>query len=119
MTESSPPKLVPDTSFSPDQVLDFWFGPRNARGASRPEWFRKDEKFDAEIRRRFGELHGAAARGELEAWRASPEPMLALVVVLDQFSRNLYRAEARAFAQDAHARECARQALARGDDLGS
>ena len=54
----------------------------------------------------------------LEAWRAAAEPMLALVVVLDQFSRNLYRDEARAFAQDAHARECAGQALARGDDLG-
>ena len=99
------------------QVLDFWFGPRDARGGARAEWFRKDEKFDAEIRRRFAELHGQAARGELEAWRASPEPMLALVVVLDQFSRNLHRGEARAFAQDAHARECARQALARGDDL--
>ncbi len=103
---------------NPDAVLNFWFGPRDARGGARPEWFRKDDKLDAEIRRRFGELHAAAARGELEAWRASPEPVLALVVVLDQFSRNLYRAEARAFAQDAHARECARQALARGDDLG-
>jgi uncharacterized protein (DUF924 family) len=99
-------------------VLDFWFGPQEARGKARPEWFRKDEKFDAEIRRRFGELHARAARGGLEAWRASPEPMLALVIVLDQFSRNLYRNDARAFAQDAHALECARQAIARGDDLG-
>jgi len=103
---------------APADVLDFWFGPRDARGAVRPDWFRKDDAFDAEIRRHFGELHARASRRELEAWRSSVEPMLALVVVLDQFSRNLYRGDARAFAQDAHARECAREALARGDDLG-
>jgi uncharacterized protein (DUF924 family) len=98
-------------------VLDFWFGPVGRRGPARPEWFRKDAKFDAAIRERFGETHRAAAAGELEAWRASPEPMVALVVVLDQFSRNLHRDDARAFAQDAHALDCAREALARGDDL--
>ena len=98
------------------EVLDFWFGA--TPGRERPEWFRKDPAFDEEIRRRFGDLHAAAARRELEAWRASPEPMLALVVVLDQFSRNLYRNDARAFAQDAHALECANQAIARGDPLG-
>ena len=100
---------------SPQDVLDFWFGV--PAGASRAEWFRKDAAFDESIRRRFGDLHAAAARRELEGWRASPEPMLALVVVLDQFSRNLHRNDPRAFAQDAHARECANQALARGDDL--
>jgi uncharacterized protein (DUF924 family) len=99
-----------------DEVLDFWFGPSGARGKARPEWFRKDAAFDEEIRRRFGDLHRAAAARELEAWRASPEPMVALVVALDQFSRNLFRGDARAFAQDAHARECAREAVDRGDD---
>jgi uncharacterized protein (DUF924 family) len=99
-------------------VLDFWFGPLAERGKARREWFRKDPAFDAEIRRRFGELHGEAARGELDAWRLSPEPNLALVIVLDQFSRNLYRDDPRAFAQDEHARECAQEALARSDDLG-
>jgi uncharacterized protein (DUF924 family) len=98
-------------------VLDFWFGPREGRGKARAEWFKKDDAFDAQIRERFAELHAKAARRELEAWRASAEPMLALVIVLDQFSRNLYRGDARAFAQDAHARECAREALARSDDL--
>ena len=96
-------------------MLEFWFGAEP--GAQRGEWFRKDEAFDAEIRRRFGELHASAARREREAWRASPEPMLALVVVLDQFSRNLFRDDVRAFAQDGHARECAVQATGRGDDL--
>lgn len=97
-------------------ILDFWFGPPQARGKSRPEWFRKDETFDAEIRRRFGALHAAAALGELECWRAEPLSMLALIVVLDQFSRNLHRGDARSFAQDPHALACAREAIARGDD---
>jgi uncharacterized protein (DUF924 family) len=106
-----------DEARSPEAVLEFWFGPVERRGQARREWFRKDADFDAEIRRRFGALHARAALRELEPWRASPQPMLALVVVLDQFSRNLYRADARAFAQDAHARECAREAIDRGDDL--
>jgi uncharacterized protein (DUF924 family) len=101
----------------PGTVLGFWFGV--PRGKARPEWFRKDEKFDGEIRRRFGELHAAAARRELDGWRGQRESMLALVVVLDQFSRNLFRDDPRAFAQDGYARECAREALARGDDAAS
>jgi uncharacterized protein (DUF924 family) len=96
-------------------VLSFWFG--EPPGPSRAEWFRKDAAFDARLRERFGALHEAAVRGEREAWRASAEPMLALVLVLDQFSRNLYRGDARAFAADAHARECTTEALMRGDDL--
>lgn len=112
----APGKAVPDTTFR--DVLDFWFGPPGLRGKSRPEWFRKDEAFDAEIRRRFLALHACAALGEREGWRAEPHPMLALVIVLDQFSRNLYRGDARAFAQDGHALACAREALARGDVAG-
>ena len=108
--------MVSDTGYS--DVVDFWFGPPQARGTARPEWFRKDAKLDAEIRRLFAALHASAALGEREAWRARPRPMLALVIVLDQFSRNLYRGDARAFAQDAHALACSREALARGDDAG-
>jgi uncharacterized protein (DUF924 family) len=102
-----------ETGYVP--VLGFWFG--EPRGKGRAEWFRKDPAFDGDIRARFGALHAAASRRELEAWRASPEPMLALVILLDQFSRNLYRGDARAFAQDAHALECAKEAVMRGDDL--
>jgi uncharacterized protein (DUF924 family) len=102
----------------PEQVLDFWFGGEGRRGKARAKWFSKDETFDGALRERFGELHAQASRRELEDWRASPEPMLALVLLLDQVSRNLYRDDPRAFAQDAHALDCARQALARGDDLG-
>ena len=99
-------------------ILEFWFGLARGLGSPRIEWFRKDPKFDAEIRKRFGDLHAAAAEGRLEAWRASPEPMLALVILLDQFSRNLFRNDPRAFAQDAKARDCAAEALLRKDDLG-
>jgi uncharacterized protein (DUF924 family) len=101
-------------SFQPAPVLEFWFGV--PPGPSRVEWFRKDEAFDARIRDRFGPLHEAASRRALDGWRAAPESMLALVVVLDQFSRNLYRGDARAFAQDAYALECANEAITRGDD---
>jgi uncharacterized protein (DUF924 family) len=109
--------VTPTLDSDPNAVLDFWFGPLDRRGPARPEWFRKDARFDEEIGTRFGATHRAAAAGELEAWRASPEPMVALVLVLDQFSRNLYRNDPRAFAQDDHARDCARESLARRDDL--
>jgi uncharacterized protein (DUF924 family) len=99
---------------TPTEVLAFWFGENP--GAQRAEWFRKDAAFDALIRSRFGALHAAASKRELESLRAVPESMLALVVVLDQFSRNLYRGDPRAFAQDAYALECANEALARGDE---
>ena len=102
----------------PVGVLDFWFGPLDTRGKARAEWFRKDGAFDEAIRERFGATHAAAAAHELEAWRASAEPMLALVVVLDQFSRNIHRDDACAFAQDKYARDCAEEAIERGFDLG-
>jgi len=101
----------------PGTVLQFWFG--EPRGRARAEWFRKDARFDEEIRQRFGALHERAARREVDGWRRERESMLALIVVLDQFSRNLHRNDPKAFAQDAYARECAREAIARGDDKAS
>jgi uncharacterized protein (DUF924 family) len=98
------------------EVLDFWFGTGEARGRARPEWYRKDAAFDEEIRRRFSALHAAAALGERDRWREAPDSMVALVVVLDQFSRNLYRDDPRAFSQDEYALRCAREALGRGDE---
>jgi uncharacterized protein (DUF924 family) len=95
-------------------VLDFWFGPQS--GASRPEWFQKSERFDALIRERFGVLHEQAAAGGWVAWEAAPRSALALLVVLDQFSRNLHRNDARAFAQDARALRVARAMVERGWD---
>lgn len=100
------------------RVLAFWFGEPGSSGHGQPraEWFRKDANFDEAIRREFLALHAAAAAGEREQWRDEPASLLALVIVLDQFSRNLYRDDARAFAQDARALACAQLALARGWD---
>ncbi len=96
-------------------VLDFWFGPPPWR--SRKAWFAKDAGFDAAIREAFGELHEEAARGGLAGWERSATEALALVLVLDQFSRNLYRGDARAFAQDARALAVAASMVERGWDL--
>ena len=101
---------------SAGDVLDFWYGPKAERGPARPEWYRKVESYDALIRERFGSLLERASRRELQSWQCEPQSMNALIVVLDQFSRNLHRDDPRAFAQDAHARECVRLAIGRGDE---
>lgn len=100
------------------EVLSFWFGEPGSPGHGKPrdEWFRKDATFDAEIRGRFLALHACAALGERDRWRADPASLLALVIVLDQFSRNLHRDDPRAFSQDALALDCAQQMIARGWD---
>jgi uncharacterized protein (DUF924 family) len=91
-------------------VLAFW------RAAGPDKWFRKDDAFDAEIRARFLATHEAAVSGALKPWEATPEGALALVVVLDQFPRNIFRGTARAFATDPLARAGADRAIARGFD---
>ena len=95
----------------PRDVLDFWF-------AAGPEkWFTKSDAFDADIRRLFGTLHGEAASGKHDNWADEPRGALALILVLDQFSRNLYRNDHRAFAQDAKALALADMAVARRFDV--
>jgi uncharacterized protein (DUF924 family) len=100
------------------EVLDFWFGPPDAMGrlATREAWFRKDPAFDATIRDRFGDLIDAALRGELDTWEADPRSALALLIVLDQFTRNTRRDRAGAFAGDAQALGIARRMVAAGQD---
>ena len=79
----------------------------------RAEWFRKNADFDAEIRRRFLSTYESAAGAALDHWMENAADCLALVVVLDQFPRNMFRGSARAFAADAKAREVTRHLLAR------
>ncbi|MBE0619043.1 MAG: DUF924 domain-containing protein [Burkholderiales bacterium] len=100
------------------EVLDFWFGPADSAeyGKPREAWFKKDQAFDDAIRARFLHLHRQAADGQLQSWQAAPDSMLALIVVLDQFSRNLFRGTARAFAADAQALATAQSAVGRGFD---
>ncbi len=95
-------------------VLDFWFA---GSDAPRDEWFRKDASFDALIGERFGALVEHALTGGLAAWSHEPASALAQLIVLDQFTRNIFRDTPRAFAGDAQALAAARAMVARGDDL--
>jgi uncharacterized protein (DUF924 family) len=101
-----------------EAVLAFWFGVPGEPGHGEPRetWFRRSDSFDAEIRARFAALHTRAARGLLDDWMIEPETALALVIVLDQFSRNLFRDSPRAFENDARALDFARQAVTLGHD---
>ena len=93
-----------------DDIVAFW----RAAGADR--WWKKDAAFDEEILRRFESCRRAAMDGTLDAWSESAQGALALILILDQFGRNMYRGEARAFAGDAQARTAARAAIGRGFD---
>lgn len=105
---------APPLSFVAREVLDFWFGP--PPHAVRGEWFRKDAALDERIRQRFGDDVAAAVAGAFGDWCATPHGALARVVLLDQFTRNLYRDAPRAFAGDAGALATANEAVAKGFD---
>lgn len=94
----------------PNDILGFWLG------AGPAKWFKKVAAFDEAIRLKFEPTHHRAARGEYDAWAATAEGALALLLLLDQFPRNLYRGSGHAFATDAKARALARAAIERGFD---
>ena len=96
---------------NPQSILHFWFNELSPK-----QHYAKDAALDEAIRTRFGTTLEAAARCELFAWRTTPEGRLAEVLVLDQFSRNVYRDMARAFAQDALALALAQELVASGQD---
>ena len=91
-------------------IVDFW------REAGRKAWFRRNPAFDEAIRNRFEAAHHAAARGERPGWIDTPRGAVALLLLLDQVPRNLYRDSAHAFATDPLARAAARAAIGRGHD---
>src|SRR4051812_38504312 len=95
---------------TPAQVLDFWFG------ADPQKWFSRDDAFDAAIIARFLPTYETAAAGRLTDWEATPESALALLIVLDQFPRNMFRGSPRIFAADALALDVTKRAVARGFD---
>jgi len=99
-------------------VLDFWFLPAGDTGHDdfRVEWFRKDGDFDDSIRARFGGAIEAALAGGFADWEETAEGGLALILLLDQFTRNLFRDTARAFAGDARALSIAHDMVASGRD---
>lgn len=105
-----------------NDILDFWFAPdsrpdhRDPGGRDLERWFAPDPAFDDAIRKHFADALERAVRGELDGWAETAEGALALTVLLDQFPRNMFRGQARAFAADGKALAVARQALARGFD---
>lgn len=95
-----------------NNILHFWFT------ETKPyQWFRRDTVFDTTCRHRFGGLHRLAATNRLNVWRGQPKSALALILLLDQFSRNLFRDTPQAFAHDAMALDVAKDAIRRRFDL--
>ncbi|GLR12345.1 hypothetical protein GCM10007907_11350 [Chitinimonas prasina] len=103
----------PDAAAEIAAVLAFWFGDA---AAPRPAWFQRDAAFDDAIIQRFGALITAAQAGGLQRWRASPQGLLAYLLLLDQFCRNAFRQQPRAFLADPLALAAAQQAVAQGLD---
>lgn len=99
------------TAATRDDVLRFWFEESTPR-----QHFSKDPEFDALIRERFATLHAQAVAGELVDWRQTPQGRLAEIIVLDQFSRNLFRDKPESFAQDDMALTLAQEAVRSGAD---
>lgn len=96
---------------SPQNVLDFWF-----KQTSPKLWFAQNATLDNQIKQKFGQLHAAAIAGELVEWRIDAQGRLAEIILLDQFSRNLYRDQATAFAYDSMALVLAQEAVQHSRD---
>ena len=107
--------MLPDRA---EALLDFWFGPEGDpnREQHREIWFRATEEFDAALRREFLADYEAGTAGALQSWETSAEGALALVLLLDQVPRNIFRGTPRAYATDPAARAAADRALERGFD---
>jgi len=107
---------------SPVEVLDFWLGAPATDAAQVSQklqrWFVGSPELDAEVRTRFGAANDAARAGRLDDWAQTPPGRRALIIVLDQFTRNLYRRSPRAYAGDARALALALEGLDRGEDAG-
>lgn len=100
-----------------DQILDVWFGPDEASIHERsPRWYKRDAAFDTELADRFGAHLVPASAGRYHHWERDPGGALALTILLDQFPRNIYRGDARAFSFDAAARGVVDRALQAGHD---
>ena len=96
------------SNVTPAGILAFW------REAGRDAWYKRNDAFDAEVRRRYLGVWEQAAAGALASWEASDDGALALVIVLDQFPRNMFRGTQAAFSSDALALDIARRAIERG-----
>jgi uncharacterized protein (DUF924 family) len=114
-SDRDPATSLPDRAKA---LLDAWFGPPGDPGRERPReiWFKSTAEFDASLRHAFLADYEAAAAGALRSWEALPEGALALVLLLDQIPRNIFRDTPRAYATDAAARAVADRAIEKGFD---
>lgn len=94
------------------EIIEFWF-----EEIEKSQWWKKDQSFDALIKSKFLDIHIKATKGELFTWRKTSLGMLAEIIVLDQFSRNMFRDEPKSFAYDSIALVLAQSAIAGGCDL--
>ena len=102
----------------PGDVLNFWFGNNPSQPLAMAEkWFGKDDAFDVEVKMRFGDHLTRAACGEYGDWGRHPEGALALIIMLDQFPRNMHRNSALSFAYDEAALGLCLEGLEKGDDV--
>jgi uncharacterized protein (DUF924 family) len=100
-----------------DEILSFWFTePDGTTGKNRQVWFTKDPEFDAVVRDRFLSDYHQAATGALDPWQSTASGCLALILILDQFPRNLFRGQPESFATDGKALSIAQWAIAQGFD---
>lgn len=102
----------------PQEIIEFWFGKQNEPDYGKPRqvWFTKNSGFDEEVRSRFILDYQEAAAGKLDNWKNSPLSCLALIILLDQFPRNMFRDSPQAFATDSQALDVAKYAVACGFD---
>ncbi len=100
-------------SEKPEEVLEFWFGreDEDGYGEFQEVWFTRDPEFDREVRDRFEDVYEEAAAGRLESWKDEARSCLALIIVLDQFPRNMFRGDPKTYATDEEARAAARHAV--------
>lgn len=105
-----------------ESILKFWFGPLDAYGMPEKKekvqtWWKKDPEFDQSIQKHYGSLMDMAPMGAYDRWANTPQGRVALILVLDQFPRNLYRGKARAFYTDEKAQVQTREAIIKGEHL--
>ena len=102
------------------KILDFWFSSADGLASSYSErrriWFGKDKLVDQDIHQRFSAIYSQAVAGDCKDWQTSPEGCLALILVLDQFPRNMFRGQPKAFESDPQALKITQRAIARGFD---